>query len=228
MLPYLATLLDDAQIDVLIYNGDRDLLANQPGSELALNKLQWSGQHGWSDVNKFNRSLYIDSPNSIGGYIKSYKNLHLLSVYNSGHMVPYNRPKLALDLITRFITGQSFHDVPLPNHKAKIYDRTSLKEHIDTNTIITKNGSIEYDDNDEMDIEDIKNIDSKSTVINTLTINMKQLLHNPVFVWITTPIIFIIGILVGILITRRQQQKYNGYDTIPPIPIGYTQRNERI
>lgn len=172
MLPYIADLLDDAGIEVLIYNGDRDLLANQPGSEMALNHMQWSGAKGWADVEVFQRGLWVDSPKSVGGYIKTYKNLHLLSVYNSGHMVPYNRPLLALDLITRFINGTSFMDAPIPSFKARYFERA--KEGID--------------DDD----------------------------FHFYYKFVIAPLILVLGICIGMCITRHRHRKYEGYDELGP------------
>jgi hypothetical protein len=44
--PYLAQLMDDAKIRVLVYSGDRDMSTNPAGAELVLNGMtEWSG-HG--------------------------------------------------------------------------------------------------------------------------------------------------------------------------------------
>ena len=42
------------------------------------------------------------------GYIHSHKNLQFLLVLDCGHMVPMDQPKIALDMITRFVEKQSF------------------------------------------------------------------------------------------------------------------------
>lgn len=111
VIPYIKQLLDDAMIDVLIYSGDRDIICNTQGAEEALRKMKWSGNKddGWTHAK---RSLWVydDYP---AGYIKSYKNLQLLTVYNAGHMVPYNQPGPALNMIERYLKKKSFHDRPL-------------------------------------------------------------------------------------------------------------------
>jgi hypothetical protein len=43
MAPYIANLLDDAGIQVLVYNGDRDMSTCVQGSEVFLNEMEWSG-----------------------------------------------------------------------------------------------------------------------------------------------------------------------------------------
>ena len=95
--PYIAELLDDAMIDVLIYSGDRDMICNTQGSEAVLSKMEWSGtrdpapsdgiasksRNAWTEAER-GLWLYDGYP---AGYTKSYKNLNLLTVYNAGHMV---------------------------------------------------------------------------------------------------------------------------------------------
>ncbi|KAG7338085.1 serine carboxypeptidase [Nitzschia inconspicua] len=121
--PYIAELLDEAKIDVLIYSGDRDIICCTQGSEEALRKMDWSGarelapsdgvatskRNAWTEAPR-GLWLYNDYP---AGYTKAYKNLNLLTIYNAGHMVPYNQPGPALDMLTRFLKGEDFYDRPL-------------------------------------------------------------------------------------------------------------------
>ncbi|KAL3939191.1 MAG: hypothetical protein SGARI_001460 [Bacillariaceae sp.] len=129
--PYIAELLDEANIDVLIYSGDRDIICCTQGSEEALRNMEWSGTrevapsngHATSSRNAWTEAdrglwLYEDYP---AGYTKSYKNLNLLTVYNAGHMVPYNQPGPALDMLTRFLKGQDFYDRPLVSFSGTPY-----------------------------------------------------------------------------------------------------------
>ena len=99
VIPYVAQLLDEARIDVLIYSGDRDIICCTQGSEESLRKMEWSGtresakpigRHGV--VSPF-RNAWTEAPRGLwiyndypAGYTKSYKNLNLLTVYNAGHM----------------------------------------------------------------------------------------------------------------------------------------------
>jgi carboxypeptidase C (cathepsin A) len=109
-VPYVAELLDDAGIRVLVYNGNRDLSCNAPGSEMLLDGMRWNGESGWKNAS---RGLWVvDGKPS--GYSRSYANLNFLVVSNSGHLVPNNLPMDALDLITRFVTDEKFNDVMLP------------------------------------------------------------------------------------------------------------------
>lgn len=116
VVPYVADLLDarDAEIRVLIYSGDRDMTTNAQGSEMLLDSMEWSGAAGWASTSEFERGLWLPGEEKFGGYIKHYRNLEFLIVYNSGHLVPFNQDEIALDLITRFLGGVSFLDKPLP------------------------------------------------------------------------------------------------------------------
>lgn len=113
VVPYIAELLDDYKIPVLIYNGDRDMTTNMVGTELALNAMDWnSAGRKWLDAP---RGLWKRSSDDYpAGWAKEYKNLTYTVVYNSGHMVPYNVPDSAYDLLTRFLTGKSFIDLEAP------------------------------------------------------------------------------------------------------------------
>lgn len=115
MAAYISELLDDADIPVLVYNGDRDLSTNSQGSELFLNGVEWSGSEAWLDPSLYERGLWmVDSYPA--GYSKTVGNLNFVIVYNSGHLVPMNQPVAAYDLITRFLEGDSFIDRDLPKY----------------------------------------------------------------------------------------------------------------
>jgi carboxypeptidase C (cathepsin A) len=111
VVPYIAELLDEAGIRVLIYNGDRDMSTCAQGSEMLLDGMEWSGSDEWKTAS---RGLWMVDE-QVAGYSKSHQGLDFLIVTNSGHLVPYNVPIPALDLITRFVTNKPFSDIPLPS-----------------------------------------------------------------------------------------------------------------
>jgi Serine carboxypeptidase len=134
-VPYVADLLDNAGIRVLIYNGDRDMTTNSQGSELLLDTMSWSGASGWADVDKFERGIWLpNNEKKLGGYIKHYLNLGFLVVYNSGHLVPFNQDEISLDLVTRFLGNVSFLDKSLPKfqvHRKRQHDVLANKQESD-------------------------------------------------------------------------------------------------
>eukprot|EP01041_Mallomonas_annulata_P003070 gene3070-6020_t len=98
----LKTLLD-AGMPVLLYSGQFDVICQHLGTERMLQDLDWSGRQGWMDT-KVGVWLVDGQP---AGYLKAYRNLQSLVVLDSGHMVPMDRPKQALEMIKKFIAGQS-------------------------------------------------------------------------------------------------------------------------
>lgn len=106
VVPYIADLVDDG-IPVIVYNGDRDMTTNMVGTELALNSMEWKGQASWPDAP---RGLWLVDGHQ-AGWSKEYGNLTFLTVYNSGHMVPYNMPVPAHDLLKRLLTHSTFIDL---------------------------------------------------------------------------------------------------------------------
>ena len=111
VVPYVAEMLDEAGIRVLVYNGDRDMSTCAQGSEMLLDSMKWSGEATWKTAG---RGLWMVK-DQVAGYTKSHKGLDFVVVYNSGHLVPYNVPIPALDLVTRFVTNGTFLDIPLPS-----------------------------------------------------------------------------------------------------------------
>jgi hypothetical protein len=78
---------------------------------MLLNSMSWSGAEAWRTTP---RGLWVAPNGQVAGYAKSHKGLGFVVVYNSGHMVPTNQPVAGLDLITRFMSNQSFLDYELP------------------------------------------------------------------------------------------------------------------
>lgn len=113
VVPYIAELLDDAHLDVLMYNGDLDLSCNSQGTEMALESMDWSGNQGWMDPGQTAWNHWIVD-DQVAGRTKSFNNLHFVVVYNSGHFVPINQARNSLDMIGRLLDGQPFGDEALP------------------------------------------------------------------------------------------------------------------
>lgn len=113
MLGYIAELLDETDVRVLVYNADLDMSVCAQGAENSLNAMKWSGAEAWATQE---RGIWV-SPTQIdkvAGYVKEVKGLTFLVVRNSGHMVPYNQPENGLDLLTRFLRNESYADEVAP------------------------------------------------------------------------------------------------------------------
>jgi carboxypeptidase D len=101
--PQLISILD-AGIRVLVFSGQYDLVCHHLGTENLLMDLSWSGNTGWQ---KADTGVWVVD-NSPAGYIKQFKNLQSLVVLDSGHMVPMNQPKRALDMFKKFVENKPF------------------------------------------------------------------------------------------------------------------------
>jgi cathepsin A (carboxypeptidase C) len=97
--PYVTDLLN-AGIPALVYAGDVDFICNYLGNKAWTLKLEWDGkesfngaeEHSWKDQ----------------GLARTAEGLTFLQVYDAGHMVPADQPKIALDMIGNFMNGGAF------------------------------------------------------------------------------------------------------------------------
>ncbi|KAJ7073477.1 serine carboxypeptidase [Mycena belliarum] len=104
---YVGALLERG-VRVLIYVGTYDWICNWVGNERWTLALEWSGQaefaaeplHPWAVGNDFAKGR--------AGLARSAKGLTFATVEAAGHMVPYDKPKEALDLVQRWLSGEGF------------------------------------------------------------------------------------------------------------------------
>jgi hypothetical protein len=101
-----------------------DLMCDHLGTERALQALQWSGQQEFSHAPRHVWSGSASShspavaPGAAAGYYRGTKadpiagtgSLTLLTVLNSGHLVPLDVPASALDMVYRFVNSVPFMD----------------------------------------------------------------------------------------------------------------------
>jgi len=99
LMPQVAEILDQTDIEVLVYSGDKDWICNWRGGEA------WTLATKWGDQETFAAQEYESwSVNgTAAGEMRQHGNLHFLRVYEAGHMVPMDQPENALAMLTRFI-----------------------------------------------------------------------------------------------------------------------------
>lgn len=104
--PWIEQLLD-ANYRLLFYSGQLDIIVAAPLTENFLKHLKWKGSNEYHSAQ---RSIYRVSPNdpSVAGYVRQAGNLYQVIIRNAGHILPYDQPKVALDMITRFVKNESF------------------------------------------------------------------------------------------------------------------------
>tara|TARA_B110001452_G_scaffold262251_1_gene262041 strand:- start:585 stop:1004 length:420 start_codon:yes stop_codon:yes gene_type:complete len=101
----------EGELQLLIYNGDADYILSHMGNAawvrqgLGLNtSAEWAAWRG--------------SDGQVAGYFEQYATagvakfpLTFLTVKGAGHMVPKDRPRHALDMLSRFLAGGGYDKV---------------------------------------------------------------------------------------------------------------------
>jgi len=101
--PWLETLLD-ANYKVLIYSGQVDVIVAYPQTEEFLANLEWSGAQAYKSTERKIWKVGDD----IAGYTREVKNFKQIMVRNSGHILPFDQPVWAFDMISRFVEDKPF------------------------------------------------------------------------------------------------------------------------
>ncbi|XP_047309390.1 serine carboxypeptidase-like [Impatiens glandulifera] len=93
-------LLEDG-IKVLIYAGEYDLICNWFGNYWWVREMKWSCKRQFNGAST--TSYVVDG--DIKGELIKYGPLSFLKVLDAGHMVPMDQPKVALEMLDRWIKG---------------------------------------------------------------------------------------------------------------------------
>lgn len=103
MKPYHKNVVDilESGLPVLVYAGDKDFICNWLGNEAWTNELPWSGHDEFAAAEV--RKWKVDG--KAAGEVKNHKKFTFLRVFGAGHMVPYDQPENALDMVNRWIAG---------------------------------------------------------------------------------------------------------------------------
>jgi vitellogenic carboxypeptidase-like protein len=88
----------------MVYSGQLDVIVAFPQTESFLNALDWSGKYIYALAPR--KIWKVDS--EVAGYVREAKNLIQVMVRNAGHILPYDQPKWAFDMIQRFVQGKAF------------------------------------------------------------------------------------------------------------------------
>ncbi|KAH7945868.1 hypothetical protein HPB49_016656 [Dermacentor silvarum] len=93
---------------VLVYNGHLDIIVPYTATQTLVDSLQWSGSEEWSNAER--KIWRSHDGQRIHGYAKNAKNCTLVLVRDGGHILPYDQPEAAYDMITRFINEVPFSE----------------------------------------------------------------------------------------------------------------------
>ncbi|KAI8799095.1 venom serine carboxypeptidase [Biomphalaria glabrata] len=90
---------------VLIFNGQMDMVVSVPMAEAFLQDLDWSGKEEYLDGDKV---TWLDDQGDVAGYVTQVKNLTRVIVRNAGHRAAIDKPDWVLNMMTHFISDNSF------------------------------------------------------------------------------------------------------------------------
>ncbi|KAG7383041.1 hypothetical protein PHYBOEH_010103 [Phytophthora boehmeriae] len=105
---YIADLLNDGSVRVLIYNGDADLVCNWYGSQAWTRQLDWVHQQEFRDAKERKFLVPGDLEMVEAGSVRAYKTqFSFVRIFSAGHMVPKDQPFAALEMINRFMRNET-------------------------------------------------------------------------------------------------------------------------
>ncbi|KAF8972465.1 serine carboxypeptidase [Flammula alnicola] len=99
---YVAALLERG-VQALIYVGKNDWICNHVGNEAWTRELEWSGHDQFSGQPL--REWIVNGKKA--GDTRSASGLTFATIEGAGHMVPYDKPREALELVNRWLGGKS-------------------------------------------------------------------------------------------------------------------------
>ncbi|KAF0686847.1 Aste57867_21375 [Aphanomyces stellatus] len=111
----VAALLDRG-VRVLVYAGDQDMVCNWMAQDLWTRELPWTS-HAAFDAQPI--VPYVVGGRS-AGEIRHAAGLTFLRVYQSGHMVPFDQPDVALDMFHKFLQALAPFILPFVRAQAPL------------------------------------------------------------------------------------------------------------
>ena len=101
--PWIETLLE-VGYEVMIYNGQVDVIIPYPQTEEFLFNLNWKGRKAYHEAE---RKIWRVN-GEVAGYAREVNNFKQIMVRNSGHILPFDQPEWGYDMIQRFIEKRPF------------------------------------------------------------------------------------------------------------------------
>jgi len=99
----VAVLLDN-DYKMMIYNGQVDVIVTHPGTEKFIRNMNWKDK---DQYNVAGRDIWRVE-GRVAGYVREVGTLKRVVVRKAGHILSYDQPQTACDMITRFIQDISF------------------------------------------------------------------------------------------------------------------------
>lgn len=93
-----------AEMPIVLFSGDKDLICNHIGTENLINRLEFNGGKGMeisTGMTAPKRDWTFEGEPA--GQYQTARNLTYLRFYNSSHMVPFDYPRRSRDMLDRFM-----------------------------------------------------------------------------------------------------------------------------
>ena len=104
--PWIEEMLN-ANVRMMFYNGNLDIIVAATLTEKFLNNLKGNKS---SKFYSADRKVWkvAQEDRSVASYVKQVDNLYFAVIRNAGHVVTHDQPRVAKNLITRFIKGLDY------------------------------------------------------------------------------------------------------------------------
>ncbi|CAI4222951.1 unnamed protein product [Auanema sp. JU1783] len=90
--------------NVIVYNGNEDLICDTWGTNLWIERLTWDGMKSF---NTTHRHTFSTASHPLSGFYKVHNNFQYWYVLRAGHMVAYDTPEAAIHLVQSVIKSTS-------------------------------------------------------------------------------------------------------------------------
>ncbi|GIX94956.1 probable serine carboxypeptidase CPVL [Caerostris extrusa] len=103
--PQVAVIMDNYR--VMFYNGQLDIIIPYPLTLNFLKTVKWKYAE---EYKQSKRHIWrLKDSKEIAGYVHDVGDFYEILVRNAGHILPYDKPKVAFDLISRFVNKIPFY-----------------------------------------------------------------------------------------------------------------------
>ncbi|KHJ79519.1 hypothetical protein OESDEN_20832 [Oesophagostomum dentatum] len=90
--------------NVVVYNGNQDLICDSVGTEMWMNRLTWSGMASFKTAAK---AKFGTKSFPLAGFKKRHNNLSFYLILRGGHMVAYDTPEAAIHVVQQILKDYS-------------------------------------------------------------------------------------------------------------------------
>ena len=96
-------ILKTSDVEIIVYSGQLDIICNTSGALRWMRRLTWPGKKMFDKAER--KMLANPATKFPEMFVKSYGQLKMYWVLNSGHAVPHDAPEVALRMLNRILNG---------------------------------------------------------------------------------------------------------------------------